>query len=175
MPRNELNNPTERIGRLLAEFEEFLQYISEYEDWIRPHVPPEILISAPSRPVPIEFELEHQRRSLSHHKPWLKTSSVKNVLANRLSQRRSRLRRDEGYNVKGRDSYRSVSEAEIAAAIEKEVEAETVSYTTTTEVVETTSSGDLEDAFAAGFTPHKQGSALTPDDIARLKREIEEQ
>lgn len=175
MPRSELNNPTERISRLLAEIEELLGYISEYEDYVRPHLPTEILVTCPNRPVPIEYEKEKVRRSLSHHKKNPSHRTVEQILANRLSQRRSRLRRDEGYNVRGRDSYRSVSEAEIAAAIEKEVEAETVSYTTTTEVVETTSSGDLEDAFAAGFTPHKQGSALTIDDIARLKREIEEQ
>lgn len=172
MPRSELNNPTERIGRLLAEIEEILQYVSEYEDWIRPHVPTEILITAPSRPVPIEYEKELVRRSLSHHKPY-KASSVKNVLANRISQRLSRERKARGYNVRGRKIYGSVTEEEILEAIEKEqidpagIAEEILKNTTTTEVEIRPESSGISDPFAK--------SALDSEQLDRVAIELQKE
>lgn len=108
MPRSELNNPTERIGRLLAE-------IAEIESWIDQLIPlltQEQLDKVEPFPSIYEIEKERLRRSLS----------LRSTLSTRLSQRRSRDRTAQGIHLRGRTVLTEEKKAEILRLIEKEDE-----------------------------------------------------
>lgn len=108
MPRSELNNPTERIGRLLAEVAELESWADQVIDLLTP----EQINRIPPFPSIYEIEKERLRRSLS----------LRSTLSTRFAQRRSRERTAQGIHLRGRTELTEEKKAEILRLIEKEDE-----------------------------------------------------
>lgn len=109
MPRSELNNPTERIGRLLSEVAE----LESWADQVINLLTPEQIDRIPPFPTIYEIEKERLRRSLS----------LRSTLSTRFSQRRSRERTAQGIHIRGRETeLTEEKKAEILRLIEKEDE-----------------------------------------------------
>jgi hypothetical protein len=68
MPRNERNNPSARIDRLLFEISELDYWAKSLFDLAASSLSQEDFAKLPPRPVLLEFELETQRRQLTRSK-----------------------------------------------------------------------------------------------------------
>lgn len=68
MPRNELNNPSARIDRLLAEMSDLLYWTEQLTNVAMPKLTNAELMALPTKPAMVEFQLETQRRHLTRGK-----------------------------------------------------------------------------------------------------------
>lgn len=66
MPRNPINNPIERLDRLLSEYEEALFVLDQYRELLLNMLAPKDFQSLPARPPREEFRAEKVRQSLSY-------------------------------------------------------------------------------------------------------------
>lgn len=142
MPRSELNNPTERIGRLLDEFEE----LNVWAEAAFHTLSSDQLSKLPDFPFLVEFKLEKQRRTLTYNA----------AKAARAAMRRSRERIARGFYTRPRKQF--FDEAEVAKAIHKEITekpADLISThisQTTTEVEVRPPPEGIDDPFGGGLS-----------------------
>lgn len=92
MARLEKNNPTERIGRLLDDVEELLDYAQELRELAIKHG---LGADLPSEPPLREVSSEKIRRQYT----------LKRVRTARLAVRRTRYRQAQGYHIRGTKDY----------------------------------------------------------------------
>jgi hypothetical protein len=83
MPRREANNPTERIERILEEFETFYTYARNAIQLLMPYAPLDVVQQTGSEPPIVEYHLERQRQQLSGRRVILHRQAMRNVRARR--------------------------------------------------------------------------------------------
>ena len=105
MPRSEDNNPTERITRMLIEYDYLLKYASNNR---------RVMIEEGLHPEPLPFCRAMEMEKMYQHRFQRQT------LANRKSVRRMRLRQSEGHNIRGRAQYNSSMDTSIERTIHQD-------------------------------------------------------
>ena len=103
--RNEHNNPTERIGRILEDFDALFDWACQVSDLVEgKQIPP--------MPTFNEVEKEKFRRG----------ATLDQVISTRLAVRRTRYRQSQGYNIRGRTTYDESQDKGIMQAAGRELE-----------------------------------------------------
>lgn len=109
MPRQESNNPTERIARLLEDFEEMKNYAEELLNHIA-HYHPAELTQLPREPLS-RWVLDEQLR---------RQYTLKTVYKTRRSTRLSRYRREQGWGpARGHTKYQPDMETQVTSTIDE--------------------------------------------------------